>query len=95
MSDWRDEAVCRHYDPEIMFPTGSPQTEARAALAEVALSLCSVCPVVQQCLRMARQMGATDGVFGGIDLGSFPPSRHGTKLRKAALEAATSEEVPV
>ena len=87
MSYWRNDAVCRYYDPELMFPPGGPETAARAEMAAVALSLCSVCPVTQQCAQLARDLKLQDGVWGGVDLGNFPPTRQGTKARNAALKA--------
>jgi WhiB family redox-sensing transcriptional regulator len=57
--DWRFDASCRDVDPEIFFPVSAKPEFAREALA-----ICATCPVREQCLSWALEIGA-DGVWGG------------------------------
>lgn len=62
MRDWRVSAVCRQVDPELMFST-VPSDVAKAR------SVCSGCPVQQECLDDAldfvRARGvALESIFG-------------------------------
>lgn len=56
--DWRKMAACRGMDPEQWFPLGDG-AQARA--------VCARCPVADQCLAWAVQVGADHGIFGGLD----------------------------
>jgi WhiB family redox-sensing transcriptional regulator len=56
--DWREMAACRGMDPELWFPLDDGAT-ARA--------VCAGCPVADQCLAWAVEVGADDGIFGGLD----------------------------
>lgn len=57
--DWRKMAACKGMDPELWFPLGDG-AEARA--------VCARCPVADDCLAWALAIGATDGIFGGLDV---------------------------
>ena len=54
---WRDQAMCRGYDPDIFFPNvglgGSNATLAKQITA--AKRVCSMCPVDLECLDFALQ----------------------------------------
>lgn len=61
--NWREDAACRHTDPELFFPVGT----AGPALAQIyeAKRICRPCPARTQCLAWALDHGVTDGVWGG------------------------------
>lgn len=64
--DWRDDAACRHADPDLFFPpdtTGPavPQVEQ----AERAKGICQACPVRTPCLSWALDQGSSFGIWGG------------------------------
>ena len=58
MTDWREQAECRHYDHNLWFPE---QGESNAH----AKSVCRVCPVRDACLQDALLTGERHGVRGG------------------------------
>src|SRR5438067_7021541 len=62
---WRDQAACRHEDPELFFPVGTG-VPAQIQTAE-AKRVCRRCPVMAECLRWALAMGQESGVWGGTD----------------------------
>jgi len=76
--EWRDQAACRHTDPELYFPAGS----AGAALdqIEAAKAVCRVCPVQGPCLQYALDTNQDDGVWGGRD------EKERRRLRRARRE---------
>lgn len=61
---WWDAAECLWEDPELFFPDGSLGRTARN-LAAIARTVCARCPVREECLRMALELGAEFGVWGG------------------------------
>ena len=62
---WRDDAACRDVDPTLYFPLGTgPAALEQAAQAK---SVCSACPVVQQCLVFAVTTNQEYGIWGGLD----------------------------
>jgi WhiB family redox-sensing transcriptional regulator len=81
MSDYRNEALCRDFDPELWFPTderpGSPGVE-------YARSLCALCPVRVDCLAESLARGDAFGVFGGL----APAER--AALRRAPTRARSA-----
>jgi WhiB family transcriptional regulator, redox-sensing transcriptional regulator len=63
MDYWRDQAACRHEDPELFFPIG---TSGPALMqTEQAKAVCARCPVREQCLEWALDHGEILGVWGG------------------------------
>jgi len=62
---WRDQAACRHSDPELYFPAGS--TGAALDQIEAAKTVCRACPVQGPCLQFALETNQEDGVWGGRD----------------------------
>jgi hypothetical protein len=58
--DWLKRANCRDEDPELFWPS-----ETDVAGQEAALAICALCPVQAECLALARQLRAQDGVWGG------------------------------
>lgn len=63
--DWRDEAECRIWDPELFFPVGT--TGPALHQAEQAKAICRRCPVTRTCLAWAFETGQDAGVWGGMD----------------------------
>lgn len=62
--DWWRHAACTSYDPELFFPIG---TAGRAlAQLEQARQVCRSCPVRLACLEWAINVGADDGIWGGL-----------------------------
>jgi WhiB family redox-sensing transcriptional regulator len=60
---WRDDAACRHTDPDLFFPVGT----AGPALDQIneAKRICRACPVRERCLAWALNLGTASGVWGG------------------------------
>jgi WhiB family redox-sensing transcriptional regulator len=60
---WRRDAACKDLDPNLFFPIGvtGPAVDQIAA----AKSICSGCPVRQQCLDFAITTNQEFGVWGG------------------------------
>lgn len=64
-NDWRDDAACRTYDPELFFPVSAENTPPGRAQYAEAKSVCVACPVRSDCLTYALAAGLDHGVFGG------------------------------
>jgi hypothetical protein len=60
-ADWRTLAACRGLDPELFFPERGDAFTARNAQA-----VCATCPVAEQCLEFAIEVGETEGIWGGL-----------------------------
>lgn len=61
--NWRHDALCRGYDPEIWFPVGTSGPALRQI--EQAKTICQRCPVTEQCLAWALESGQDTGIWGG------------------------------
>jgi WhiB family redox-sensing transcriptional regulator len=61
-TNWRTRAACRGVDPDVFFPK-IPTAQARSK----AQAFCDRCPVRVECLGLAEEIGATTGVWGGVD----------------------------
>lgn len=57
--DWQDEAVCAQTDPEAFFPEKGGSTRD-------AKTVCSTCPVREQCLEYALENEERFGIWGGL-----------------------------
>lgn len=64
VEDWRAQARCLEYDPELFWPIGTTGS-AVPQIAE-AVAVCWTCPVRETCLRYALDNGITEGVWGGL-----------------------------
>lgn len=64
MGDWRDEAECRTWDPELFFPVGT--TGPALNQTEQAKSICRRCVVATDCLAWAFETNQDAGVWGGM-----------------------------
>ncbi len=62
--DWRDSAACVLEDLDLFFPMS---TVGRAAEQQIAAAkaVCGRCPVRQDCLEWALDVGPEFGIFGG------------------------------
>lgn len=63
--NWRPDARCRDFDPELFFPI-SHGTE-RETQVEAAKAVCTQCPVMDTCRTWALEEGEAFGVWGGLD----------------------------
>lgn len=63
-TNWRAAGECRKEDPELFFPIGT--TGPALLQIEEAKSVCRRCPVIEQCLQWALEMGEDAGVWGGL-----------------------------
>jgi hypothetical protein len=82
--DWRKSAACREEDPDLFFPKGY---EGPWQLAiEQAKAVCRRCPIVDACLEFATEIGATDGIFGGLT------EKERASVRRAAARHALPPE---
>jgi WhiB family redox-sensing transcriptional regulator len=61
LADWRTLAACRGLDPDLFFPARGDSFTARNAQA-----VCAACPVAEQCLEFAIEVGETEGIWGGL-----------------------------
>jgi len=60
-ADWRTIAACRGLDPDLFFPARGDSFTVRNAQA-----VCATCPVAEQCLEFAIEVGETEGIWGGL-----------------------------
>lgn len=58
---WWEQAACKAVDPAVMHP--KPRDRAAELRAQ---GWCRICPVTQQCLAEALDLGDTDGMRGGL-----------------------------
>lgn len=86
-ANWRDDAVCRHADPDLFFPIAT----AGPALDQIdqAKRICHACPVQQRCLASALELGIESGIWGGTTEDErrairAVATRHRRRLPKAA-----------
>ena len=61
--EWMENAACRDTDPEMFFPVGT--TGSSLDQINRAVSVCSVCHAVDECLSFALQTNQEFGVWGG------------------------------
>jgi WhiB family redox-sensing transcriptional regulator len=82
--NWRQRAICRDQDPELIFPVGNTAPALRQA--EEAKAVCRRCPAVEQCLRWALDNNQELGVWGGLS----EPERRALKRREAVRRRAAA-----
>ncbi len=75
--DWRDDASCRHTDPDLFFPVGT--TGLALTQIENAKAVCNACVAQIPCLEFALSTNQESGVWGGTS------EEERRKLRKAWL----------
>lgn len=76
-SDWRSEAPCAGYDPDIFFD----RAESNQAIAQQAKAICSSCPMIRKCLDTAMISNEEYGIWGGMD----PDERRAYRSRWARV----------
>ena len=81
---WRDDAACRHADPDLFFPIGATGPALRQ-ISE-AKRICRACPARTPCLAWALVNGITDGVWGA----TTPDERRA--IRTLPRRTTTSQE---
>ena len=64
-NDWRLQGACLTADPDLFFPVGSGRPDR--ARSEQARQVCRGCSARTECLDWAIDVGATDGIWGGLD----------------------------
>ena len=64
-TSWREQAACRHGDPDIFFPI----SKTGRALADIgrAKTVCAACLIRSQCLSFALDTRQDYGIWGGYD----------------------------
>ena len=60
---WRRHSACRDTDPDLFFPVGT--TGAALVQIDQAKSVCSICPVSNDCLHYALSTNQDSGIWGG------------------------------
>ena len=63
MGNWRDQAACRHTDPDLFVPIGT--TGPASLQTQRAKDVCACCRVREQCLEWALGTGQPVGIWGG------------------------------
>lgn len=63
MGNWRDQAACRHTDPDLFFPIGT--TGPATVQTQRAKDVCASCRVREQCLEWALGTVQPVGIWGG------------------------------
>jgi len=81
--DWRFEAACLEYDPDLFFPIGN--TGPAIAQIEDAKAVCRGCDVAETCLRWALDTHQDFGVWGGLS----EDERRALKRRNARARRAS------
>jgi WhiB family redox-sensing transcriptional regulator len=84
--NWRQDAACVEEDPDLFFPVGS----TGPALLQVteAKSVCGRCPVREQCLEWAVELGQDFGVWGGLDENERRALKRRTARRQSRARSA-------
>jgi WhiB family redox-sensing transcriptional regulator len=62
VADWRARAACSGYPNTLFFPSSEVLDDAPVARAK---AVCSVCPVVEDCLEYALETNQRSGIWGG------------------------------
>lgn len=62
-ANWRDEAACRHADPDLFFPVGTTGPALRQV--DEAKRICRACPARMPCLAWALGNAIPAGIWGG------------------------------
>lgn len=78
----REEALCAQSDPDLWF-------EERTILAREAISICSQCPVMEECRQFAIDNDVDYGIWGGMTTAQRRreiriAKRENQKVRRAA-----------
>lgn len=63
--EWKLEGVCNQVDPELFFPSRDDEGYMAEYNPVVAKRICSVCPVINECLEYALENNEQWGIWGG------------------------------
>jgi WhiB family transcriptional regulator, redox-sensing transcriptional regulator len=67
-NEWRSAAACRGEEANAFFPPSTfERKELRIARERVAKSICRGCPVREECLTDAIEVGEPHGIWGGLN----------------------------
>jgi WhiB family redox-sensing transcriptional regulator len=81
---WREQAACLGADTELFFPIGNSGPAALEQIDE-AKAVCGRCPVIEQCLKWATEVGEV-GIWGGMtDSERCDIRRRGARQGKGAV----------
>lgn len=61
-ADWRARAACSGYPNTLFFPASDAAEESTI---ERAKAICSVCPVIDDCMEYALETNQRSGIWGG------------------------------
>lgn len=86
--EWLNRAACRDEDPELFFPSGDKGPSI--AQIEQAKRVCSRCPVTDECLKWALEIGDS-GVRGGM---SEEERREMKRRKSSTLQAPPQPKQP-
>ena len=64
--EWQHQAACKGMDTEIFFYTDRERGPRRAHREKVAKTICSSCPVINQCREQALKLAEPYGIWGGL-----------------------------
>jgi WhiB family redox-sensing transcriptional regulator len=88
VDDWRNQANCLQYDPELWWPIGTSGPAVQQM--ETAISICLSCPVRLECLRFAVDNHIPEGVWGGMG----EDERSSYKRRTSRQRRETERRMP-
>jgi WhiB family transcriptional regulator, redox-sensing transcriptional regulator len=79
--NWRNDAACRHADPDLFFPIANTGPALRKVYE--AKRICQACPVRAPCLAWALNHGVPYGIWGG----TTEDERHALRGKLPAVSA--------
>ena len=83
-ANWRDEAACRHADPDLFFPVGTTGPALRQV--DEAKRICRAFPARTPCLAWALGNAIPAGIWGGTTEEERSAIR-GTRIRRERRRA--------
>lgn len=68
IGEWVERAMCVGEDPELWFPVElyEPRKETLSKETRKAIMICSMCPVIGDCLKYAKKTRQKHGIWGGV-----------------------------
>jgi WhiB family redox-sensing transcriptional regulator len=84
-ANWRDQAACRHADPDLFFPDGTTGPALRQV--DEAKRICRACPARTPCLAWALGNAIPAGIWGGTTEEERRAIRS-TRIRRGRRRAA-------